>query len=176
MAHPFAHFAKGWGIARSATVLFAAALIASAANGQTVPCGITLVQDTAELNYPPIARAAHQEGSVIILTTFDRDGSVAKAETVSGPMMLRDTTLAFVKGRKVDASEQIRECPITVTFHLVEETFTNDCQVKDPIQQQVTQVDPQHVDVVAQGVSTCDPDDARVRHRFLFFHWHSKSA
>jgi hypothetical protein len=43
--------------------------------------------------YPPIARAAHVSGDVVVAITFQIDGSVATATVVSGPMMLRQVAL-----------------------------------------------------------------------------------
>jgi hypothetical protein len=43
--------------------------------------------------YPPIARAAHVSGEVVVALAFQIDGSVASATVVRGPMMLRQVAL-----------------------------------------------------------------------------------
>lgn len=41
--------------------------------------------------YPPIAKAAHVEGTVISRLEVDANGSVSKVEVLSGPAMLTET-------------------------------------------------------------------------------------
>jgi hypothetical protein len=152
-AHPFTHFAKGWSIARCATAL--AMLIGSMALcAQEAPCGISSVQETAELKYPPISRAAHVEGSVILLTTIAHDGTVVETKPISGPMMLREAAIAYVKGWKANTSDGSRQCPIVITFRLTGPT-DKECGSDDdkPLPSYPSKrTDVQHVSIARENI------------------------
>ena len=47
--------------------------------------------------YPPIARAAHVTGSIVVRVIVNSSGEVQNAVTVSGPEMLRATTLDAIR-------------------------------------------------------------------------------
>jgi TonB family protein len=47
--------------------------------------------------YPPIAKAAHITGEVLLSVTIDSRGHVFKAETLSGPAMLMAASIDAVK-------------------------------------------------------------------------------
>jgi hypothetical protein len=55
-------------------------------------CTITSKRDIDTLVYPPIAKAAHLQGVVILRVNFFPTGSVTNVESVSGPQMLVDST------------------------------------------------------------------------------------
>jgi TonB family protein len=119
VAHPFAHFAKRWGISRSATALLCAATMLSAAHAQSASCGLTSVQESTPLVYPPIAKAAHVSGTVVLLATFDLTGKVTSIRPVSGHPMLQGAAIDYVKHWQANASTGSRECPVAVTFRAV---------------------------------------------------------
>jgi TonB family protein len=92
------------------------------AHAQSAPCGLTSIQESTQLSYPPIAKAAHVQGSVVLLATFDRDGTVSRVKIVSAPLLL-DRLMGrvaadFVKGWKANAFSGPRECPVSITFSL----------------------------------------------------------
>jgi protein TonB len=47
--------------------------------------------------YPPIAKAAHVSGAVVIHAIISKSGSVEQAEVVSGPEMLRSAALEAIR-------------------------------------------------------------------------------
>jgi protein TonB len=47
--------------------------------------------------YPPIARAAHVSGAVVLHAMISKTGSVEKLEVISGPEMLRASALDAVR-------------------------------------------------------------------------------
>ncbi len=47
--------------------------------------------------YPPIARAAHVSGAVVLRATIGKDGTVERLEAVSGPQMLRASAMEAVR-------------------------------------------------------------------------------
>lgn len=47
--------------------------------------------------YPPIARAAHVEGTVVLRATISRNGAIENLRVVSGPQMLQQAALDAVK-------------------------------------------------------------------------------
>jgi hypothetical protein len=123
VVRPFAHFAKGWGIARSATVfLCIAAIVSGAAKAQTAPCGLTSITENAQFSYPPIARAAHVQGAIILLVQFALDGKPTHISAVSGPLMLQGAAIDFVKGWQANTYTGPRECPIVIQFALGKES------------------------------------------------------
>jgi protein TonB len=48
--------------------------------------------------YPPIARAAHMQGSVTLHAVISKTGTIEKLEAISGPEMLKGAALDAVKG------------------------------------------------------------------------------
>jgi len=175
VAHPFAHFAKGWGIARSATALLWISAALASAQVSASPCALTSVHDTVVLSYPPIARAAHVEGSVEILATFAANGDVTNVQPISGPAMLQKPSGNYVQGWKTNASEASRDCVVTVTYHLVDPTFSDGCTAIYP-PRQIARFDIQHVAITDAAGGECDPMVviSVVLHHFLFFHWKTK--
>jgi len=69
-------------------VLAAAFVVSQTAFCETRWCSITGRQEAGMIVYPPIARAAHIEGTVIGRLQFSTDGKVQNFESVSGPIML----------------------------------------------------------------------------------------
>jgi hypothetical protein len=136
VAHPFAHFAKGWGIARSATVL-AMLLGSPALSAQTASCGLSSVNEISRLAYPPIAIAAHLQGNVILMTSFAPSGEVLSLRVLSGPEMLKQAAKDFVAEWHVNRYGGPRECAIVIQFRIGKETETP--------QSTITRIDPQHV-------------------------------
>jgi protein TonB len=47
--------------------------------------------------YPPIAKAAHREGTVIIHAIISKEGRIESANVVSGPAMLTGAALDAVR-------------------------------------------------------------------------------
>jgi len=144
VAHPFAHFAKGWGIARSATALLC--LVAAIARAQAAPCGLTSITEVSALTYPPIAKAAHLEGNIILLATFDRDGTVTSTKLVGPPSnisrFLGEFASNYVKGWRANPYSGPRQCPVVVSFVLGH-------QSENP-KTFFVRTDPQHVQITAE--------------------------
>jgi protein TonB len=55
-----------------------------------------LVQKTAPI-YPPIAKSARVQGTVVIQATISKNGTIENSHAVSGPTMLRQAALDAVK-------------------------------------------------------------------------------
>lgn len=179
VAYPFAFFAKGWGIARSATALLLLAG-ASALSAQSAPCGITSVTETSQLIYPPIARAAHVSGTVLLLAQFDNNGVPARVRVVSGAPMLQGAAINFAKGWRANEYTGPRECPFAVTFSFVGAPSA-ECGTPQDESQQTAQplrrVDLQHYVLASHNpcfVVMRDPAPLRA-HNFLGHRWYSKS-
>jgi len=70
-----------------------------------------------ELKYPPIARAAHVQGDVVVRFQQTPDGGTADVSPISGPLMLQGIAVENVKAwhfpRSSEATQQSRK----VTFH-----------------------------------------------------------
>lgn len=84
-------------------------------------CGLSKMTEAATPVYPPIAKAAHVEGNVILLVTFKTTGEVEKIDIVSGPKMLERATTDYVKGWHANEYSGPRTCPIVISFHLLRE-------------------------------------------------------
>lgn len=154
VAHPFAHLAKGWDIARRGAAFLCMSLALSAAHAQSASCGLTSIQESAPLNYPPIAKAAHVSGTVVLLATFDLTGKVTSVRPVSGPLMLQGSAIDYIRHWQANASTGPRECPIAVTFRMV--GVAAECGSKDDHSNisldSFQRLDLQHV-VITRGVS-----------------------
>ena len=153
-------------------ILFLLLALTSNAFAQTSNCGgLTSVRETTRAVYPPIAKAAHVWGTVILLASFEPSGTVSKIDVVSGPQMLRESAVAFVKGWMVNQFTGPRTCPIVVEYvsrHV-------DC-FQDAGKDILTRSDPQHVILEGGFVPLCDPaaDISRKRrllHRLSPWHW-----
>lgn len=168
--HSFAHFAKGWGIARSATAV-AFLFVATSAISQSTACDIASITSGKPLEYPPIARLAHISGMVIVKTRFASSGKLTNAMILSGPEMLRASALSFASRLQVNPWDGYRECPIVITYRIQGETS---CVLLLPAT--IETVDVQHFTAIGSPVQTCDPTTtvSRIQHHFLFFHWYSK--
>jgi protein TonB len=47
--------------------------------------------------YPPIAKAAHMQGTVVLQATISKTGSIENLKVVSGPAMLQQAALDAVR-------------------------------------------------------------------------------
>jgi TonB family protein len=79
------------------------------------------MSETAAPMYPPIAKAAHVEGDVVLLVTFKITGEVEKIDIASGPKMLERAATDYVKGWRANDYSGPRTCPIAIAFHLLRE-------------------------------------------------------
>src|SRR5215472_19068592 len=86
---------------------------------QSAPCGLSSMTEQSKLMYPPIARAAHVEDTVILLTRFDTNGVPVQVRVLSGAPMLRGEAVDFVKSWRANEYSGPRECPIAINFSFV---------------------------------------------------------
>lgn len=142
---------------------------AVAVHAQEPPCGIHAITETVAPIYPPIAKAAHVTGDVMLLITLEHDGSVSDAQVIRGPEMLKKSAIAFVKGWKANEYGGSRACPVTVRFELAYTTCT--VGESDHIflpGTETKRIDTQHYEITALGITLCDPGaELGKRKRFL---------
>jgi len=78
----------------------------------------TLVPDRLpEIKYPPIAKAAHVQGDVVVSFRQTSDGSTADVKAISGPAMLQGVAVENVKAWHFPATAETTEQIQKVTFH-----------------------------------------------------------
>lgn len=87
-------------------------------------------------NYPPVARAAHIEGHVVIKAIVGTDGSVLQAQIISGhPMLSREALLSVSKWRYQplvhDGSPVEVVTTVTVEFKLSDQPQTMPTAISD---------------------------------------------
>ena len=107
---------------RNLLFLGVAIFVAGAMNAgaQTSNCGgLTSTKATTQLVYPPIARAAHIEGTVILLATFNPDGTVARTRQVAGAPMLQKASSLYIQALQANTYSGPRECAFVINFRLV---------------------------------------------------------
>jgi hypothetical protein len=109
------------------------------------PCGLRQMTEATTPIYPPIARAAHIEGSVIMLVNFKISGEVEKIDVVSGPERLKIAATNYVQGWRANKYTGPRTCPIVVSFRLRPQG--------DTTTQPVVRQDLQHVTLNAPVLS-----------------------
>jgi Gram-negative bacterial TonB protein C-terminal len=85
---------------------------------QQEPCGLRKMTEAKAPVYPPIARAAHVEGNVVMLVNFKISGEVEKIDVVSGPELLKIAATNYVQGWHTNQYTGPRTCPIVVSFRL----------------------------------------------------------
>lgn len=100
-------------------------------------CGLRAITETASLVYPPIARAAHVEGNVIMLVSFKMSGEVEDVHVLSGPKLLEVAATSYVKKLRANEYTGPRTCPMVVKFQIL--------RPEDKTEPSVTRRDLQHV-------------------------------
>jgi hypothetical protein len=108
---------------------------------QQEPCGLRTMTETAAPFYPPIGKAAHVEGNVILLVAFKTTGEVAEIENVNGPKILQGAAIAYVHGWHANDYTGPRTCPIVIRFRLLPQG--------DSTTPTVVRLDLQHVTISA---------------------------
>lgn len=73
--------------------------------------------------YPPIAKAAHVEGDVVVQATISRTGSVEELHVVSGPAMLQNAAMDAIRAARyqpfqLNGEPTAVEVCITVRFRM----------------------------------------------------------
>jgi hypothetical protein len=85
---------------------------------QQSTCGLSKMTEAATPVYPPIAKAAHVEGNVILMVAFKTSGEVEKIDLVSGSEMLKIAAANYVQGWHANEYSGPRTCPIVISFRL----------------------------------------------------------
>ncbi|WP_263386033.1 energy transducer TonB [Granulicella arctica] len=101
--------------------LIALVLIAVRAEAQQPACGLTSMRESVAPFFPSIAKAAHVQGTVVLLVNFTRSGEADSVTVVAGPEMLRESALEFVRGWRANSFSGVRTCPIAIDYRLQQE-------------------------------------------------------
>ena len=144
-------------------------LLAVQSSAQEPPCGLSSIQETNKPIYPPIARAAHVTGNVILLVEFSQDGSVKESRALSGPEMLKASAHDYVVSWKANPYAGSRTCPIVIQYELGDTTAV-------PPQIDVIRTDAQHVRVIARSLVISDPAGVLGYRRHWYWPFHRKSS
>jgi len=144
------------------------ALSATAAFAQPNTCGgLTSVTDGAKPFYPPIARAAHVSGMVILLVSFKTTGETDALKIVGGPPMLRQAAIDYVNSWRANTYTGPRTCPIVVSYQL----SAGGCDYHTRKNDFVEKPDVQHPIIRGESPMLCDPavTFGKRKRRFLIF-------
>jgi hypothetical protein len=106
------------GLALCAIVVASLSFGPSYLHAQNV-CGLQAIKESQPLIYPPIAKAAGVEGSVVLLVQFSLDGTVSNARVVYGPKLLEIASLNFVRSLRANSFAGPRECPVVLRFQML---------------------------------------------------------
>jgi hypothetical protein len=109
---------------------------------QQESCGLRKMTETTTPLYPPIAKAAHVEGNVVMLVNFKTSGEVEKIDIVSGPEMLKIAATNYVQGWHANEYTGPRTCPIVISFRLHRQGDTTTAPVVRQDLQHVTLTEP----------------------------------
>jgi hypothetical protein len=142
--------------------------LSTAALAQPNTCGgLTSVTDGAKPVYPPIAKAAHVSGMVILLVSFKTSGEADTIQVVSGPVMLQKAATDYVKSKHANDYSGPRTCPIVVIYTLSEGSCDDHSRKEDSAEV----MDVQHSVIHGEAGMLCDPavDIVKRKHRFLLF-------
>jgi hypothetical protein len=104
----------------TATIIALLFFFASTGPAQQTPptCGLASMTDGAAPIFTPIAKAAHVGGTVVMLAAFKLTGEVESVQVVSGPEMLRQSAVNYVKGWRANAYSGPRTCPVSISYKL----------------------------------------------------------
>ena len=83
-------------------------------------CGLSKMTETTPAFYPPIGKAAHVEGDVILLVTFKISGEVEQIETIKAPKILESPARTYVQGWRANEYSGPRTCPIVIHYRLIQ--------------------------------------------------------
>ena len=115
--------------------------LATPALAQANTCGgLTSVTESTTLVYPPIAKAAHVQGPVILMVSFTLSGAVDHIDVINGYPMLNASATSYAQGWQANPYTGPRTCPIVITYRL--STTTSE-------KPSTTRSDPQHVTIVS---------------------------
>jgi hypothetical protein len=89
------------------------------------PCGVRKVTQSTTLDYPGLARSAHEAGVVVVRANITQGGTVESAEVWQGPPMLRQASLDFVRGLRANEYGGSRTCLFSITFRIDERSVPN---------------------------------------------------
>jgi TonB family protein len=99
------------------TALLFFVLSTTAAFAQPSTCGgLTSVRDDAKPVYPPIANAARVGGDVALLVSFKTTGEADEVKVVSGPLMLQQAAMDYVKTWRANKYGAPRSCEVTISY------------------------------------------------------------
>jgi len=137
-------------------------LLSATCLAQEAPCGLRSVTDITPLLYPPIAKAAHMGGMVILMVSFMQSGEVQNVEILSGPKLLQESASSYAKGLRANVYGGTRTCPIVIDY-----TILSDGEDLRAIKK----TDLQHVTVYAKTIPLSDPEMTveKRRKRFWLF-------
>lgn len=156
---------KGWSVVLCAVASLAGTRPLVAQNASSACSSIH--NWSKPLTYPPIARAAHEEGIVELLVSFRNDGSLLDQQVLSGPNILRSAAISFARGLRVVPFDGKLECREAITFSIA--PGSQQCPVlpRDDAQHFATCTE------VGETVTTFADGGppGHVSHRFLFFRW-----
>jgi hypothetical protein len=141
------------------------------------PCALHGIKSSSTLVYPPIALAAHVEGTVNLLAVFDPDGKNADLKTIEGPVMLHNAAIDYVSSWVVNEGISQQTCAITIAFRLRSDPVCDEKATSSlpDTTSSVSMTDLQHFTVTSGPVGYCeDLSMPYRRHNFLFFHWNTK--
>jgi|ERR1700733_2452386 len=141
-------------------ILLLALAVSATCFAQKNDCDLGAVIDGSPPAYPPIAKAAHVLGTVIMIATFKQNGDVTNIQVLSGPAMLQQSALDYVKRWKAVPYSGIRNCPVVVSYLLDKADKSNG---------QSERLDSQHVNVYGQTVCLCDPPVEIGKKKFWLF-------
>jgi hypothetical protein len=146
-------------------IFFLLLALSATSIAQEAPCGLTSMNETTPLWYPPIAKAAHVGGMVIFLVAFKRSGEVDDVEVLSGPKLLQTPASLYVKGLRANEYGSPRTCPIVVNYVI---------QQDEAALRPVERKDIQHVTIYAKPIVISDPEIyvEKSRKRFWLFSRH----
>jgi hypothetical protein len=116
---------------------------------QQEPCGLRSITESTPLQFPPIARAAHVEGTVIFMVSFKPSGEVQSADVLSGPKLLQSSASIYVQGLRANEYGGPRTCPIVIRYVL---------QPDGTEPHPVAKADLQHAIVYAAPTAINDPE------------------
>ena len=129
---------------------------------QHEPCGLRSIADSTELTYPPLAKAAHVGGTVILMASFGKNGEVENVDVLSGPAILHASAKSYVEGFHANEYGGPRNCPIVIHYAQLSPA------AETP---RVSKVDLQHITIEAPFITLSDPAPTlgKLRKRFWLF-------
>ena len=124
-------------------LLLFASVAASLAISRSAQDGTAVLKSLSNPMYPPLARMANVSGDVRVVVSLRRDGTIASATVLSGPLMLREAALESAQHSVFDCYACVSDKSYLLVYKF-EQLAGDDCCTASAVAPKVEQAGTSH--------------------------------